>query len=182
MNLKYCLQTTMGVLLVAFAALASSLVQSEVQTANARSGHPDTQVAKGFTLVKVAEGTDPLENPSGTITNFGLLNDFPPQTIERTRTEPDQNTYMVFESGLNGPTPGFDYGTHFLVQGHENGNGLAYITRINLDVSDPAHRITLLTPVGADGKTGFSTIDGSTWDPFTRTMCLPRRRSRRRVA
>src|SRR5262249_3874400 len=78
--------------------------------------------------------------------------------------------YLVFSRGLAGPTPGYDYGTHFLFQGHENGNGLAYITRINMDVADPAHRITLLTPVGADGKTGFSSIDGSTWNPFTKTL------------
>lgn len=170
MHLKYWLQTTMGFLLVSTAVLASSVVQSEVTTANARTGHPDTLIATGFTLVKVAEGTDPLENPSGVITKFGLLNDFPPQQIESTHTEPDENTYLVFDQGLGGPTPGFDYGTRFLFQGHENGSGAAYITRINLDVSDPAHRITLLTPVGADGKTAFSSIDGSTWNPFTRTL------------
>jgi hypothetical protein len=55
-------------------------------------------------------------------------------------------------------------------RGHENGGGLAYVTRINLDVADPAHRITLLTPVGPDGKTGFSSIDGSTWNPHTQTL------------
>src|SRR5262249_10530584 len=51
-----------------------------------------------------------------------------------------------------------------------NANDLAYITRINLDVTDPAHRITLLTPVGDNGKTGFNSIDGSTWNPFTQTL------------
>src|SRR5205807_8162101 len=65
---------------------------------------------------------------------------------------------------------GYDYGRHFLFQGHENSGDLAYLTRINLDVSDPAHRITLLTPVDADGKTHFNSIDGSTWNPFTRTL------------
>ncbi len=44
------------------------------------------------------------------------------------------------------------------------------MTRVNLDVTDPAHRITLLTPVGADGLTHFSAADGSTYDPFTRTL------------
>jgi len=39
-----------------------------------------------------------------------------------------------------GPTVGFDYGRHFLIQGHENANDLAYATRINLDVADPKHR------------------------------------------
>jgi hypothetical protein len=44
------------------------------------------------------------------------------------------------------------------------------VTRINLDVASPDHRITLLTPVGADGLTHFTSIDGSTWDPFTGTL------------
>ena len=57
-----------------------------------------------------------------------------------------------------------------MFQGHENGDDLAYITRVNLDVSDPAHRITLVTPTGADGLTHFSALDGTTWDPFTRTL------------
>ena len=163
-------QLPAGLLLVACAVYAGSAVQSSVAVANARAGHPDTLAAKGFGLVKVVEGADPLENPSGVITNFGFLNDFPPQTVERTRTEPDENTYLVFDRSLGGPTPDFDYGRRYLFQGHENGNGFAYLTRVNLDVSDTAHRITLLTPVGADGKTGFSSIDGSTWNPFTRSL------------
>src|SRR6185369_10007090 len=44
------------------------------------------------------------------------------------------------------------------------------------DVTDPAHRITLLTPVGADGKTHFNSIDGSTWNPFTRTLLFTQER------
>ena len=31
----------------------------------------------------------------------------------------------------------------------------------------PDHRITLLTPGDANGLTGFNSIDGSTWDPFS---------------
>jgi hypothetical protein len=89
---------------------------------------------------------------------------------KRTKTEADENTYLEFDRNPGGPTAGYDYGRHFLYQGHENGDGLAYVTRINLDVRDPAHRITLLTPVDATGKTGFSSIDGSTWNPFTRSL------------
>jgi hypothetical protein len=55
-------------------------------------------------------------------------------------------------------------------QGPENSGNLAYVTRINLDVASPDHRITLLTPVGMNGLTGFNSIDGSTWDPFSQTM------------
>lgn len=141
-----------------------------VESANSRAGSPNNVIAPGFGLTTIAQGSDSLENPSGVITRFGYLNDFPPQTVEATKTEPDQNLYLVLDHNPGGPTAGYDYGRHFLFQGHENGNNLAYITRINLDVTDLAHRITLLTPVGADGKTGLNSVDGSTWDPFTQTL------------
>jgi hypothetical protein len=167
-----------GVLVVAVCALgaaaapaAASIPPPGVPTANHRVGHPPNKVAPGFTLKKIAQGSDPLENPSGLITTFGFLNDASTQPVEATKTEPDQNTYLVFKHGLPGPTHGYDYGTHFLFQPHELFEGdLAYVTRINLDVTDPAHRITLLTPVGADGLTPLSSLDGSTWDPFTHTL------------
>jgi len=151
-------------------------INPDVPNANPRLGHPANVIAPGYSLRKIAEGSDPLENPSGVIRQFGFLNDFPPQLVEATRTEPDENTYLVFDENPGGPTPNFDYGRHFLYQGHENGADLAYVTRINLDVTDPAHRITLLTPVGADGKTHFGSIDGSTWDPFTRTLLFTQER------
>ena len=34
----------------------------------------------------------------------------------------------------------------------------------------PDHRITLLTPVDMNGLTGFNSIDGSTWNPFSQTL------------
>jgi hypothetical protein len=151
-------------------------IDEGVTPANPRLGHPANIVAQGFALQKIAQGSDPLENPSGLLTNFGFLNDFPPQLIERTRTEPDENTYIVLDQNPGGPTPGYDYGHHFLYQGHENAADFAYITRINLDVTDPAHRITLLTPLGNDGKTHFGSIDGSSWDPFTRTLLFTQER------
>jgi hypothetical protein len=151
-------------------------IDAEVTDANPRLGHAANIVAAGFSLQKIVEGSDPLENPSGVITRFGLLNDFPPQLIEPTRTEPDENTYLIFGQNPGGPTAGYDYGRHFLYQGHENAADLAYITRVNLDVTDPAHHITLLTPVGTDGKTHFGSIDGSVWDPFTRTLLFTQER------
>jgi hypothetical protein len=134
-----------------------------VPSPNAAVNSPDNILPKGFTLDLIAQGIDPLENPSGVITKFGFLS-------TGTRTEPDENTYLVLDHNPGGPTAGYDYGRHFLFQGHENSNELAYITRINLDVSNPDHRITLLTPVGADGNTHFNSIDGSTWNPFTKTL------------
>jgi len=110
------------------------------------------------------DGTFPLENPSGVITSLGFLSTGTP-------TEPDENTYLVFDSNPGGPTQGYDYGKHFVFQGHENGSGLAYITRVNLDVTDIAHTVTLLTPPDSvTGLTSFSSIDGSTYDPFTNTL------------
>src|SRR5437773_8724501 len=116
-----------------------------------------------FTDGLVDQGSDVLENPSGVITTFGNLDD-------GTNTEPDQNTYLILDHNPGGPTPDYDYGRHFLFQGHENSGDLAYVTRINLDVASPDHRITLLTPVDAGGLTHFTRTDGSTWNPFTRTL------------
>jgi hypothetical protein len=116
-----------------------------------------------FTSGLVVEGVDLLENPSGLITQFGYLSD-------GTNTEPDENTYLILDHNPGGPTPDYDYGRHFLFQGHENSGDLAYVTRINLDVASPDHRITLLTPVDATGFTFFNRIDGSTWNPFSSTL------------
>jgi hypothetical protein len=117
-----------------------------------------------FTPALLEQGLDLLENPSGLITQFGYLSD-------GTRTEPDENTYLILDHNPGGPTPDYDYGRHFLFQGHENSGNLAYVTRINLDVAHPDHRVTLLTPVDmVSGLTGFNSIDGSTWDPFSNTL------------
>jgi hypothetical protein len=155
-----------GAVIATATAVVSAIrveIDDSVPAANPHVGTPPNVIIDDYALNRIAQGSDRLENPSGLITKFGLLSD-------GTKTEPDQNTYVEFPAGLSGPTPGYDYGKHFLFQGHENSGGLAYVTRINLDVNDPAHRITLLTPVNAAGQTGFSSVDGSTWDPFTKTM------------
>ena len=179
MHYRSLQSVVIGIALAAGLALGASnsnKIGPGVPDANPRFGHPPDVIAQGFELKKIAEGSDALENPSGVITNFGFLNDFPPQLVERTKTEPDENTYVVLDRNPGGPTPGFDYGRHFLFQGHENAAEFAYITRINLDVTNPNHRITLLTPVGSDGQTHFGSIDGSTWDPFTRTLLFTQER------
>ena len=155
--------------LVATAAVATVAVAGSAQAlpigvpaANPAVGSPPNKIVSSHQLVLRVQGSDPLENPSGAITNYGHLADGTP-------TEPDQNLYLTFPHGLGGPTAGYDYGTHFLFQGHEASGDLAYVTRINLDVTDPAHRITLMTPTGADGLTHFNELDGSAWDPSTGT-------------
>ncbi len=165
---------TSGLLLATTSAQTVSVTQSTigsgVNAANRRVDHPPNVLPSGFSLRLVAQGGDALENPSGVITNFGFLNDASTQPVEATKTEPDENTYLILNGNPGGPDADFDYGRHFLFQGHEIGNDLAYVTRINLDVADPDRRITLMTKTRSDGKTHFNRIDGSTYDPFTGTM------------
>src|SRR5262245_29055663 len=126
----------------------------------------DNVISPEFAPDLVEQGIDLLENPSGVITRFGNLSD-------GSRTEPDENTYLILDHNPGGPTEGYDYGRHFLFQGHEMPNGntnRAYVTRINLDVAHPDHRITLMTPGDANAITGFNSIDGSTWNPFSQTL------------
>jgi hypothetical protein len=160
-------------LVIALAAGVAALAQADphpsgivhgVATANPRAGHPPNVLARGFELHNLAEGSNQLENPTGIYDDFGFLADGAPPHLEATKTEADENTYLVLNH-VGGPTPGYDYGHHFLFQGHETGSNRAYVTRINLDVKDPAHRITLLTP-GDGATTGFNSFDGSAWDPF----------------
>jgi hypothetical protein len=126
----------------------------------------DDVISPEFNPSLLEQGLDALENPSGVIARFGSLSD-------GSHTEPDENTYLILDHNPGGPTEGYDYGRRFLFQGHEMPNGntnRAYITRINLDVANPDHRITLMTPGDANAFTGFNSIDGSTWDPFSRTL------------
>src|ERR1041384_3346719 len=149
---------------LAFSQTGIGPVTHGVPQARHRLGTPATVISADLQLIQRAIGSDPLENPSGVITNYGLLS-------TGVSTEPDENTYLVFGSNPGGPTDGYDYGRHFVFQGHENSSNLAYVTRVNLDVTDPAHRITLLTPAdGVTGLTNFNSIDGSTFDPISNTL------------
>jgi hypothetical protein len=90
------------------------------------------------------------------------------QTGTPSKTEPDKNSYLVLR-GQKGADPTYDYGTHFLFQGHENGaRGARTITRINLD-ADAAHRVTVMAVADIHGLV-LPPIDGSTWDPFARRL------------
>jgi hypothetical protein len=92
----------------------------------------------------------------------------PTHNVEAQKTEPDKNTYLVLR-GLHGADPSYDYGRHFLFQGHEAGSP-GQLTRINLDADGP-HRVTLLATQDVAGK-DLPTIDGSTWDPWARRILL----------
>lgn len=113
------------------------------------------------------QGTEPFAPKMGDIQS-GTHN------VEATKTEPDKNTYLVLD-GQQGADPAYDYGRHFLFQGHENaitvdGKPQGYVTRINLD-ADAAHRVTLLASHDVTGEP-LQMYDGSTWDPFTRQLLL----------
>jgi hypothetical protein len=115
-----------------------------------------------------AQGSMPVENPTGLVHHYGYLADHPNllpslgSNVEASKTEPDKNTYLVLH-GLKGFDPDYDYGTHFLFQGHEAGTP-GSITRINLD-ADAAHRITVLATTDTSGNP-LPSFDGSTWYPF----------------
>ncbi len=124
----------------------------------------------------------PVENPDGIVGWYGYENDSPsptdptqPQMLptplsaaEAQKTEPDKNTYLVLRN-QKGADPHYNYGTHFLFQGHELGsNGQSYITRINLD-ADTAHRVTLMATHDVQGNP-IAPIDGSTWDPWAQRL------------
>jgi hypothetical protein len=163
-----------GAAVLVVAAVAVAQIISGVPNANPRSGSPPNVVANGFALQRVVNGNDTLENPAGIFSRYGYLDDSTLQADgQPTKTEPDQNTYLVTRRNPGGPTAGYDYGHRFLIQGHEvfTPSGATfnrgYFTRVNLDVSDPAHRVTLLNPLPADATdSGVRSIDGSTYDPF----------------
>jgi hypothetical protein len=46
-------------------------ITSSVPRARKRIAHPPTLIAPQFRLRLVVQGSDPLENPSGVITNYG---------------------------------------------------------------------------------------------------------------
>jgi hypothetical protein len=170
------------------AASPDSPQLTNVPTANTKAvGYaPSSRLSAELSQITVAQGAMKLENPQGIVTNYGYENDTPSPTDptvplmvgtgagpEAQKTEPDKNTYLVFKQGQSGPDPSYDYGSHFLYQGHEvgatvNGQKQGLITRINLD-ADAAHRVTLLASQDSAGNP-IQPIDGSTWDPFAQRL------------
>jgi hypothetical protein len=130
--------------------------------------------------VIAAQGSMACENPgaaagSRTTSHYGYLSDGTTTTmptlgaatvVEGMKTEPDKNTYLVLK-GQHGPDATYDYGTHFVYQGHEIGAS-GYVTRVNLD-ADVAHRVTVLASTDATGAF-LPVFDGSTWYPFSKVL------------
>jgi hypothetical protein len=154
-----------------------------VPAANTKSdGYaPASLLTREWRQTPVAVGAMSVENPADGVGWYGYQGDVlnsagsaqmvPTPTTPATeaqKTEPDKNTYLVLW-GQKGADPHYNYGTHFVFQGHEIGvNGASYITRINLD-ADTAHRVTLLATKDVSGAP-IAPIDGSTWDPFSQRL------------
>jgi hypothetical protein len=189
-NLKKTIRLTVPVLLLsAVVSAQNGITLTNVPAANPKiPGVTSSNVLSPELMeVVVGQGSIRLENTSALTSYYGYDNDLLSATpgvprmipapgalpstqakIEATKTEPDKNTYLVLQQA-NGADPHYDYGTHFLFQGHEVGvGGQGYITRINLD-ADAAHRITLLATTDTNGHT-LPVIDGSSWYPFSERL------------
>ena len=128
----------------------------------------------------VARGAMPVENPSDLVGWYGYNKDGLPMlpapgdvqtathNVEAHKTEPDKNTYLVLRH-QKGPDADYNYGTHFLFQGHETGL-IGYLTRVNLD-ADGDHRVTLMADHDANGNP-LPNFDGSTYYPFSEHLLL----------
>jgi hypothetical protein len=136
-----------------------------------------TVLSPGLAQIEITRGSQPLDGGTSAVPYYGYDGDGPllptpgdlptaSHKAEATKTEPDKNTYLVLK-GQTGPDQGYDYGTHFLFQGHEHSSP-GYITRINLD-ADAAHRVTLMATQDVNGN-DLANIDGSTWDPFAKRL------------
>ena len=110
--------------------------------------------------IPAAQGAIPLENPTALLSHYGFAADGPmvpaanavqgkDNNVEATKTEPDKNTYLVLD-GQNGPDAGYDYGTHFLFQGHEVGPKTADGKPHAAHAHQP--RCRLRAPRHADGR------------------------------
>jgi hypothetical protein len=175
---------TMGALALSSIALAgpgglliSDLTNVPVVNTKVPGFSAPTLLSPELAQVTLAQGASRLENGTPAVPFYGydgsgpLLpapGDLPSSThlVEASKTEPDKNTYLQLK-GLHGADPAYDYGTHFLFQGHEGGSP-GYITRINLDADEP-HRVTLLATTDTAG-TPLPTFDGSTWDPWAQRL------------
>jgi hypothetical protein len=103
--------------MAASTAVADNLKVFNERVSGVPSANPvaiaDNVYSPEFTPGLVVEGIDLLENPSGVITEFGNLSD-------GTRTEPDENTYLVLDHNPGGPTPTTITAATSFFQGHEN--------------------------------------------------------------
>jgi hypothetical protein len=116
-------------------SMAGSGGLANVPTANTRSqGYaPASVLSPELQQVVVAQGSTKLENPMDNVSYYGYDDDVKnsagqPVMVasaatsnkEAHKTEPDKNTYLVFDAGLTGADSGYNYGTHAFFQGTGN--------------------------------------------------------------
>ena len=125
-----------------------------------------------------------LENPSGIITNYGYENDTPePDRRDRAADGRRRRRARGAEDGAGQehvprvqtqepgrrPTPSYDYGTHFLYQGHEGGASVNGKKQSLHHADQPRRGRGSSRDAARDQDTSgnpLQTIDGSTWDPL----------------
>jgi uncharacterized protein DUF839 len=192
-NVKKWMLTTVPVLLIGASLSASNNGKlTDVPAANPKvAGVTSANVlSPELQEVAVAQGSIKMEGGTALTGYYGYFNDVlaasgtprmlsapgvvptpsPAPKVEATKSEPDKNTYLILRN-QDGPDAHYDYGTHFLFQGHEGVvSGQSYLTRVNLD-ADGAHRVTLLATTDVNGH-AIPTIDGSTWYPFSNHLLL----------
>ncbi len=172
-NWKRRMETGLAALLFGTAALA----QEATAVSKVAGNSAPNNLADGLVESPVAQGSQPLENATAAIAFYGYDNNgplLPPpgavqspgNNVEASKTEPDKNTYLVLDH-QDGPDSHYDYGRHFLFQGHETGVQ-GYITRVNLD-ADAAHRVTLWADEDSLGH-ALPVFDGSTWNPWAERL------------
>ena len=71
------------------AEVLETRLRGGVPNANPAVGTPSNVLPNGFSLQQIAEGIDPIENPSGKITFFGFLSD---------ETKPSQTKISTWSS------------------------------------------------------------------------------------
>jgi hypothetical protein len=184
-------KSLLAVALAGGVALSGLAVMTPAGAADSLTGLPSANPkAPGLTSPTVlspelaqlvrAQGSMTVENPQDGVGYYGYdsVDNTPPllptlvarSLVEAHKTEPDKNVYLVLK-GQTGPDATYDYGTHFLFQGHESTTAGAsgYVTRVNLD-ADPAHRVTILATRDQAGQ--LPAFDGVTYNPFDRKLLL----------
>lgn len=167
---------------LAVAAFAADSTPTNVPAANPKipGFAPPNTLSPELLETIVAQGSNKLEIPAGVTAGVfkyygynddgvnGMVPTVPGSRVEFRKTEPDKNVYLVLKR-QKGADPSYDYGKHFLFQGHETGLS-GYLTRINLD-ADAAHRITLMANADVNGAV-LPVFDGITWYPFSQRLLL----------
>ena len=150
---------------------------------------PASQLSTELRQTLVAQGSMPLENPQGIVGWYGYENDapspttprchssFPQRAARRRRRRPSPTRTPTSSSRASTePIRDYDYGTHFLFQGHEGGATVDGHDAGLHHAHQPRRRRR--APGHADGDQGrrratrSPTIDGSTWDPFAQRLLL----------